>query len=217
MAKPEVFHPEYSLLPATGARARHLGVMHYFTGKKCSRGHISPRYASSGNCAQCIAERKGNAYINFRGKSSKRSAENQILAEEAIAGGKTTYFALTQCPHGHSERFVNSNSCVECSRLNMQKRKEESKWKRIEKLYGVTKSIFDLMLKDQDHKCAICESEIKESAHIDHCHTDGHVRGLLCSRCNQAIGLLDEDTERMKKAVSYIRRSHDAVARLSRA
>ena len=54
--------------------------------------------------------------------------------------------------------------------------------------------------------CAVCgkpDSTGKELAR-DHCHATGKVRGLLCMRCNLAIGLLDDDTDRMEAAIKYL-------------
>jgi hypothetical protein len=56
--------------------------------------------------------------------------------------------------------------------------------------------------KMRDKGCEICGST--EDIHIDHDHTTGVVRGPLCSKCNQAIGLLDEDIYRLKAAIDYI-------------
>ena len=216
MAKKNIFHPEYSLMPATALRARQLGVMHYFTGMPCKRGHISPRYASSGNCAQCIAEKRGQAFINIKGRSSKRDSTNQGLAIKAVEAGATTYESTTACPQGHITRYVGSNNCVECSRMQMEKRAESSRWKRIERLYSITKDQYMSMLFNQKEECAICSKKMQEKeVHVDHCHQTGRVRGLLCSRCNQAIGLLDEDLERINMAAEYIKGHSREAKRLS--
>jgi hypothetical protein len=57
--------------------------------------------------------------------------------------------------------------------------------------------------------CAICgrhESEFKTRFHIDHDHTTGKLRALLCSGCNTGIGGLQDDAELCIKAYDYLRK-----------
>jgi hypothetical protein len=42
---------------------------------------------------------------------------------------------------------------------------------------------------------------------VDHDHVSGHVRGLLCSHCNRAIGLLSDDPKVIEAAASYVRKN----------
>lgn len=50
------------------------------------------------------------------------------------------------------------------------------------------------MLKKQDGKCAICNKEPTDKMlNIDHNHSTGQVRALLCSYCNRALGLMEEN------------------------
>lgn len=206
MAKKHEFHPEFSKLAATGIRARELGQTLYFTGKRCLKGHLSPRYASSGNCVECIANARGKASINSSGRSSKRSAVNHAAALAAIAGGALEYLSDAACPHGHYRRYVTTNNCIDCDVESRAKRAEKARWSRIKKEYGLSEDQVQTMLVDQGNACAICSADIATGYHIDHCHTTGKVRSLLCSRCNQAIGLLDEDRAKIQKAADYIRR-----------
>jgi len=66
--------------------------------------------------------------------------------------------------------------------------------------YGVTKPIWDLMLKNQNGHCALCN---KIPTVVDHNHKTGKTRGLLCSSCNFKIGALEED-DWVKKAEEYL-------------
>ena len=70
--------------------------------------------------------------------------------------------------------------------------------RHLKKKYNITISQYDLMLESQSGRCAICHSETpggRGCFHVDHDHDTGRVRGLLCSRCNQGIGLfLDSET-----------------------
>lgn len=207
MAKKHEFHPEFSKLAATGLRARELGQMLYFTGKRCLKGHLSPRYASSGNCVECIANTRGKASIN----SNKRSAVNHAAALAAIAGGALEYLSDSACPHGHYRRYVTTNNCIDCDVEKRAKRAEKARWARIKKEYGLSKLDVAQMLNKQNFQCVICSINVQNGYHVDHCHSTGKVRGLLCQKCNQAIGLLRESELLFFKAAEYIK-EHNATA-----
>ncbi|HEY5411308.1 MAG TPA: endonuclease domain-containing protein [Caulobacteraceae bacterium] len=84
--------------------------------------------------------------------------------------------------------------------------------KRLVKQFGITLADFDRMLEEQEHRCAICRRHEDECTagrwgglEIDHDHLTNRVRGLLCRRCNHALGLLDDDAARCLAAVIYLR------------
>lgn len=76
--------------------------------------------------------------------------------------------------------------------------------------YGITLEQYNEMLKSQDYRCAICGTDNpggRGAFHVDHNHITGKVRGLLCSSCNHAIGLLKVDEHgsfNTRKATEYI-------------
>lgn len=71
---------------------------------------------------------------------------------------------------------------------------------------GFTPEDFDYKIKEQDYKCAICGTDDpgKTNWHADHCHATGIKRGVLCMRCNTALGFLDDDTDRLANAILYL-------------
>jgi hypothetical protein len=69
-------------------------------------------------------------------------------------------------------------------------------------LYGLTVEEFNELLKLQDKKCAICYKKVPLD--VDHCHDKNRVRGLLCQKCNKGIGLLNDDIQILKNAISYL-------------
>ena len=71
------------------------------------------------------------------------------------------------------------------------------------RLYGMSKEEYDTLLLKQDNKCAICRTV--EHLHVDHCHDTQQIRGLLCGKCNTALGLANEDPTRLEAMASYIR------------
>ncbi|WP_344447709.1 endonuclease domain-containing protein [Kitasatospora nipponensis] len=64
------------------------------------------------------------------------------------------------------------------------------------------------MLADQGSCCAVCGLLAGDRAlQVDHCHTTGRVRGLLCRKCNSGIGMLGDSPEGVQRALSYLLRT----------
>ena len=108
--------------------------------------------------------------------------------------------------------------CDEC-RLASNKYRREKRQFDVDKLgydprrfkrHNITKEIYDSLLNKYDGKCWICK-EIKASV-IDHDHScctgvwscGKCVRGVLCSNCNTAIGLLKDSKELLNEAKKYL-------------
>lgn len=75
------------------------------------------------------------------------------------------------------------------------------------KRYGLTKNDYDLMMRAQEGRCLLCRSPASDeprSLCVDHDHSTGRVRGLLCVTCNRALGLLKDDPELMRRAADYV-------------
>lgn len=68
-----------------------------------------------------------------------------------------------------------------------------------------------LIERDGDH-CAVCKEEFteKNTPRVDHDHTTGKVRGMLCRNCNVALGLLKDDKQRVRALLVYVEK-HDTV------
>lgn len=98
-------------------------------------------------------------------------------------------------------------------RKNNEKRREyEKKWKSINNLkkYSMTKKDFEITIKEQNNVCAICEREKtkvgkgKREFSVDHDHITGKKRGLLCTSCNLALGLLKDNIKSLENAIKYL-------------
>jgi len=80
--------------------------------------------------------------------------------------------------------------------------------------YGITPEQYAEMFKIQNNRCAICgnvetarhnrSNKIQKLA-VDHCHSTGKVRGLLCQDCNRGIGKFHDDIARLEKAIKYLK------------
>lgn len=100
------------------------------------------------------------------------------------------------------------------SRRHHEKRRRDPAWRAYKseaeliRKYGITMADFDALLATQNGACAICKGDRSGPGarfHVDHEHTTGRVRGLLCSRCNTAIGLLRDDPTLAEAAAAYLR------------
>lgn len=85
------------------------------------------------------------------------------------------------------------------------------------KQYGLTEEAYASMLSEQHGRCAVCRQEesVKEVLSVDHCHTTGTVRGLLCSRCNTGLGLFSDNPDILRKAVEYLEVISESTASTS--
>lgn len=74
--------------------------------------------------------------------------------------------------------------------------------------YGLTQADYDRMVAQQDHGCAICHQTVEGNLHVDHCHTSGKVRGLLCGACNTSIGSFRDNPATLRRAADYLEGVH---------
>lgn len=107
-------------------------------------------------------------------------------------------------------RKLNPNYDKEDYHKNRE-RNRESAWKR---RYGITRADYNCLLRTQDSKCAICRSATvgrnHEYFHVDHDHTTGKVRGLLCDLCNRGLGYFKDSRRLLNQAADYLERHEDS-------
>lgn len=97
---------------------------------------------------------------------------------------------------------------------NIEKCKKLDRNRNLKKKYGITLEDLEKMLRDQGNKCAICGQEIflfgsskNLTAHVDHDHKTGKVRGLLCHECNIGLGKFRDNTDYLLSAISYLKKN----------
>lgn len=112
-------------------------------------------------------------------------------------------------------REANPEQYIASSRRAHEKRKADPAWRAYKnqaemlRKYGLTMADFDALLESQGGVCAICKGDRNGPGsrfHVDHNHQTGVVRGLLCGRCNTAVGLLQDDPNIAEAAAAYLRR-----------
>jgi hypothetical protein len=73
-------------------------------------------------------------------------------------------------------------------------------------MYRLRPEDYHALLQVQNHLCGVCEGELPKTPYIDHCHTSGKVRGLVCNTCNSGLGFLERPGF-LDKAMKYLQRN----------
>lgn len=154
----------------------------------------------------------------------------------ARAAGAPRYKTGRPCKNGHtSERYTDKALCVECNNASSRRYRDSNpgigsenvrRWREnnpeaAKELYanagrlwryGITREEFEARLSAQGNACAICRVKFDGASkstrpHVDHDHTTGAVRGILCHHCNSGIGHLRESQTILASAAAYLRRA----------
>lgn len=114
------------------------------------------------------------------------------------------------------ERYEALSRGARWSVRNKERAKQYSREGRLLSEYDITQEDYNRMLESQGGVCKICEkpedkvigSKVIELA-VDHCHSSGKVRGLLCQRCNTGIAKFDDSTDNLRAAITYLEKYND--------
>ena len=157
----------------------------------------------------------------------KASARRSLLRREknstkrcrrcGVEKNRTEFHASRQGKFGP----VLKSSCKVCDAASVRawyaQNSDQSNTNRrrlqLQQVYGLSVEKYEALKSAQDGVCAICKSP-ETAVHgtrgtrfglsVDHCHDSSDVRGLLCQRCNRAIGLLGDDVELLRSAITYL-------------
>jgi hypothetical protein len=79
----------------------------------------------------------------------------------------------------------------------------------LKKNYNISVEDYYKMFDEQKGCCACCgrnATEFRRGLHVDHDHSTGQVRALLCTKCNPGLGYFDDSIERLEMAIKYLRK-----------
>lgn len=125
---------------------------------------------------------------------------------------------LFRCRVRQGKYICYESYCKACEKVNFKdwyhKNLKYNKYRdyvRNCKRFGLTAFEYEAIVLAQNNKCAICKlpevstrSGVIKKLAIDHCHTTGKVRALLCNACNTSIGLMKENVELLELAIKYL-------------
>lgn len=123
----------------------------------------------------------------------------------------------------NSKSKSRGNICSECVNSYMREmrllNKEKYKDYALKSYYGIGIEEYNQLFIEQKGCCAICnkhQSEFTKSFAIDHCHSTGKIRQLLCIRCNTALGAVGDSVDVLIKMIQYIERWNINESRFNR-
>jgi hypothetical protein len=107
--------------------------------------------------------------------------------------------------YANKERALAKDKAWKAKNRTTQARKPERERERVR--YKQRREA--LAGRPQAERCEICNrapTGHTKATHFDHCHTTGKFRGWLCTKCNTALGLADEDPKILRAIADYIER-----------
>jgi len=173
------------------------GLKRYFSGFACVKGHTCERYLSGG-CTQCLYE-----------SNKRRKEEHPDEVREwnrKYQHDKRRY--LTRERKKRRDKNIDHERAL--ARERRRKSPEQHRTWNLKYKYGITADEFNEMVLAQGGKCAICitrEPGRYKTWAIDHCHTTGAVRGLLCDQCNILLGNAKDNPSTLRAAADYLERT----------
>lgn len=111
----------------------------------------------------------------------------------------------------HVDRKRRDGRCARCKACKLKEKHKSyhtpggrNSW--IKRLYGMTEEQYEKLVAAQDNRCAACRQDIAECGRlvIDHNHTTGGVRALLCDRCNRVAGAASDNPGLLRKLAEYL-------------
>lgn len=164
-----------------------------------------------------------------KAKTAKSSLEWYHRNREKVLARKKLERDTIQATETDQERLVRVTKSREKDRLRRPKRKgkQSAEQKKryatdvefrkaraeynLQVKYGIDRAKWREMFAAQGGKCPVCDDvlrgeEMVRPSPVDHCHVSDRVRGLLCSRCNRALGCVGDSIEILERLIAYLRR-----------
>lgn len=144
---------------------------------------------------------------------SKKNPTVKIASCKVCTDKKAVQIRLARTPEQVERDRIRNKKWQED---NFERVKEHNDRSSLRK-FGLSKEDFEKMKELQNNLCDICknpETTISNTSKlrqinrlaVDHCHTSGKVRGLLCATCNLALGKFKDSIETLQNAINYLKR-----------
>ena len=181
---------------------------------KCTFPDCSNPHASKGLCERHYNQKKGSIGLRPLGPKKVRATERDS------SGNKHCSKCLNWKPESDFQKSKNrpdglQHMCRQCKADHYRKNAGEVRDKMREQRFGINREEFDALFESQGNLCAICRGDDPGTNFwaVDHDHaccpgsdkTCGQcIRGILCSRCNHALGHARDSVEILSAMIDYL-------------
>lgn len=166
-------------------------------------------------CTECVAaSRAYNKAYRAENREVMRERSRKFRADNPGYGAE--YFAKYRVDNRerraeYNKRYVAEHRAESAAKQAAYRERHPGRTRDagLRSKYGLTLAEYDAMLIAQSGVCAICEklSPTEKPLFVDHDHDTGAVRGLLCARCNWALGGFEDNAGLVSRALSYLNQS----------
>lgn len=160
--------------------------------------NLSDRVIDGGACWDCVCKCGTRRSVKGHDLRSGRSASCGCVRKTS--------------PWSTSDPQYATKMCRRLRAANPEKYKAIVRQSGYRKRYNLEFEQVEEMLANQDGKCAICQRDIqlggRSGAKVDHDHSTGYVRGVLCSTCNTGLGSFYDNVNSLAAAIGYLDRAN---------
>ncbi len=170
----------------------------------CKRGHLlaetRKKYGRTGVCLECVKITGAEYYRTHKEQQQKHQQRYYETNKKKVLERQKRHYVANRekrREYGHKWYLANREKHIEYGMRNLLK-----------KQYGLTVEQYENMIAEQHGLCVICRKppSKRRRLDVDHDHADGHVRQLLCQRCNRGLGCFEDSLELLEAAVRYMRK-----------
>lgn len=177
-------------------------------GSRMAAHKLSPNAKTSKLCKRCLCEKPADDFYKYRyickPCTIERVTWRQRIDKEGRHRAQRKYYEKNKkliSAKIRKYRQENREKHLESARKTARKRRLE--------LMGTSEAGVLAAFKSQRGKCAICQTRSIKAitdrySHIDHCHSTGMFRGILCNQCNTGLGRFSDDPEILRRAADYV-------------
>lgn len=187
------------------------------------------RYKAEGRCPHCTKKHScETVWCEICLEKRRIGKGNGVCIDcggivKRVRDGVRTAKRCTNCKRLHKNAYSRKYSMKDPEKRRKYYRDRARKFRHenrrayqnrdIKHRYGVTLEHCEQLLFEQNGRCAICDislprldapKKLRKQVNIDHDHDTNVVRGILCPKCNMALGFFSDDPSLLTRALEYL-------------